>query len=93
MPPFPDFLPPSLILSTLLAVLLGTLWFVWRGRTLRDWIIDVLAALLGFGLGQLVGWLLGLGLPTVGEVRVVEGALFAVLALWLTQRLRRSSSR
>jgi uncharacterized membrane-anchored protein len=93
MPPFPNFLPPSLILSTLLAVLLGTLWFVWRGRRLADWIIDVLAALLGFGLGQLVGWLLGLGLPTVGEVRVVEGSLFAVLALWLTQRLRRASSR
>ncbi len=86
-------LPPSLILSTLLAVLLGTLWFVWRGRTLRDWTIDVLAALLGFGLGQLVGWLLGLGLPTVGQVRVVEGVLFALLALWLTQRLRRSPSR
>ena len=89
MPPFPDFLAPSLILSTLLAMLWGTLWFVWRGRTLADWIIDVLAALLGFGLGQLVGWLLGLGLPTIGEVRVVEGSLFAVLALWLTQRLRR----
>jgi uncharacterized membrane-anchored protein len=86
-------LPPSLVLSTVLAVLLGTLWFVWRGRTLRDWVIDVLAALLGFGLGQLVGWLLGLGLPTIGEVRVVEGSLFAVLALWLTQRLRHSSSR
>jgi hypothetical protein len=89
MPPFPDFLPPSLILSTLLAVLLGTLWFVWRGRTLRDWIIDVLAALLGFGLGQLVGWLLGFGLPTVGEVRVVEGSLLAVLALWLVNRAQR----
>ena len=84
-------LPPSLVLSTVLAVLLGTLWFVWRGRTLRDWIIDVLAALLGFGLGQLAGWLLGLGLPTIGEVRVVEGSLFAVLALWLTQRLRRTT--
>jgi hypothetical protein len=72
-------------------VLLGTLWFAWRGRTLADWIIDVLAALLGFGLGQLVGWLLGLGLPTIGEVRVVEGSLFAVLALWLTQRLRRTA--
>lgn len=83
-------LPPSLILSTLLAAVLGTLWFAWRGRTLRDWIIDLLAALLGFGLGQLVGWLLGLGLPTIGEVRVVEGTLFALLALWLTQRLRRA---
>lgn len=84
-------LPPSLILSTVLAVLLGTLWFAWRGRTLADWIIDVLAALLGFGLGQLVGWLLGMGLPTIGEVRVVEGSLFALLALWLTQRLRRTA--
>ena len=82
-------LPPSLLLSTVLAVLLGTLWFVWRGRTLRDWIIDVLAALLGFGLGQLVGSLLGLGVPVIGEVRVVEGSLFALLALWLTQRIRR----
>ncbi|MFZ2361369.1 MAG: hypothetical protein WA040_18650 [Anaerolineae bacterium] len=91
MPPFPDFLAPSLILSTLLALLWGTLWFVWRGRTLADWTIDVLAALLGFGLGQLVGWLLGLGLPTIGEVRVVEGSLFAVLVLWLTQRLRRTA--
>lgn len=89
MPPFPGFLPPSLILSTLLALLWGTLWFVWRGRTLRDWIIDVLAALLGFGLGQLVGWLLALGLPTVGEVRVVEGSLLAVLALWLVNRGQR----
>ena len=91
MPPFPDFLAPSLILSTLLALLWGTLWFVWRGRTLAYWTIAVLAALLGFGLGQLVGWLLGLGLPTIGEVRVVEGSLFAVLVLWLTQRLRRTA--
>lgn len=91
MPPFPEFLPPSLILSTLLSVLLGTLWFVWRGHKFTDWIIALLAALLGFGLGQLVGWLLGLGLPTIGEVRVAEGSLFAVLALWLTQRLRRAA--
>jgi hypothetical protein len=93
MPSFPDLLPPSLILSTLLALLWGTLWFVWRGRRLADWVIDVLAALLSFALGQLVGWLLGLGLPTVGEVRVVEGSLFALVALWLTQRLRRAPSR
>jgi hypothetical protein len=91
MPPLPNFLAPSLLLSTLLAVLVGTLWFVWRGRTLRDWAIDVLAALLGFGLGQLVGWLLGLALPTIGDIRAVEGVIFALLALWLTQRLRRAA--
>jgi len=36
-----------------------------------------------------VGWLLALGLPTVGEVRVVEGSLLAVLALWLVNRGQR----
>lgn len=84
-----DLLPPSLILSTLLAVLWATIWFVWRGRGWRDWLVDVLAALLGFGLGQLLGWLLDLPLPTVGEVRVVEGTIFAWLALWFVQWWRR----
>lgn len=86
MPPVLNFLAPSLVLSTVLAVLWATLWFVWRGRTLRDWALAVLAALLGFGLGQLAGGLLGLPLPTVGAVRVVEGTLLCWLVLWLLHR-------
>lgn len=86
MTAFSEFLPPSLILSTVLAVLLATLWYVWRGGGLRVWVVDVLAALLGFGAGQLVGWWLNLPLPSVGQVRVIEGALFALLALWLVSR-------
>jgi hypothetical protein len=81
-------MPPSLILSTLLSLLWATLWFVWRGSGWREWLVDVLVALLGFGAGQLVGGLLNLPLPSIGEVRVVEGTIFAWLALWLTQRLR-----
>lgn len=80
---FTDFIPPSLVLSSVLAVLLATLWYIWRGGGLRAWVVDVLAALLGFGAGQLVGWWLSLPLPSVGQVRVVEGALFALLVLWL----------
>ena len=48
--------------------------------------VDVLAALLGFGAGQLIGWWLGLPLPAIGQVRVVEGVLLALLALWLVSR-------
>ena len=86
MTAFSEFLPPSLILSTVLAVLLATLWYVWRGGGLRAWVVDVLAALLGFGAGQLVGWWLHLPLPSVGQVRVIEGTVFALLALWLVSR-------
>lgn len=86
MPLLPDLLAPSLILSTLLALVWATLWFAWRGKRLRDWGLGVLAALLGFGLGQLVGWLAGLPLPTIGEVRVIEGTLLCWLALWLLYR-------
>ncbi len=84
-------LPPSLILSTVLAVLWAALWFAWRGRTARDWAIATLAALLGFGAGQLAGSLLGLPLPTIGQVRVIEGTLFCWLALLLIDRTRRRS--
>ena len=71
--------------------MVGTPGVVWRRPDVAEWALGVPAAPLGFGLGQLVGWLLGLGLPTIGEVRVVEGSLFAVLVLWLTQRLRRTA--
>ncbi|MCA9871194.1 MAG: hypothetical protein H6649_00840 [Caldilineae bacterium] len=81
-----EFLAPSLILSTVLAVLVATLWYAWRGGGLRAWVVDVLAALLGFGAGQLIGWWLGLPLPAIGQVRVVEGVLLALLALWLVSR-------
>ena len=82
---------PSLILSTLLSLLWATLWFAWRGHGWRDWLIDVLVALLGFGIGQTLGVALDLPVPTIGDVRVVEGTLGAWLALWLAQRLRRRS--
>jgi len=81
---------PSLILSTLLSLLWATLWFAWRGHGWRDWLIDVLVALLGFGIGQMLGVALGLPVPAIGGVRVVEGTLGAWLALWLVHRWRRN---
>lgn len=81
-----QLLPPSLLLSTALALLLATAWYAWRGGGLRAWLVDLLAALLGFGAGQLVGWWLDLPLPAIGQVRVVEGTLLALAALWLVSR-------
>ena len=79
---------PSLILSTLLSLLWATLWFAWRGGGWRDGLIHGLVALVGFGIGQMLGVALGLPVPGIGGVRVVEGTLCAWLALWIVQRLR-----
>ena len=50
------------------AVLLATVWYAWRGGGLRAWVVDVLAALLGFGAGQLIGWWLNLPIWRGGVV-------------------------
>ena len=77
---------PAFLLVTLLALLYATLWYAWRGGGWRQWLVDVLAALLGFALGQLLGWWLNLPLPAIGQVRIVEGTVLSWLALWLTGR-------
>lgn len=83
-----NLISPALLLSTVLALLWATLWYVWRGGPWRAWLLDVLAALLGFGIGQILGWLGHLPLPAVGEVRVIEGTLLGWLALWALRRKR-----
>lgn len=84
-----ELVTPSLLLSVLLALLWATLWFAWQGGGWRGWVIDVLAALLGFAAGQLLGTLLRTPLPAVGEVHAVEGTLGSWLVLWLANRWRR----
>lgn len=84
-----DIIPPSLVLSLLLALIIATVWFVWRGGRASDWVFDVLAAVVGFGLGQLAGTVLGWTLFQVGEVRVIMGTVCALLALWSVRRARR----
>jgi hypothetical protein len=84
-----DLIPPSLVLSTLLALIWATAWFVWHGGRGLDWLLDILVATLGFGAGQLLAGLVRLPLPAVGEVNVVQGTLVCWLLLWLFRRRRR----
>lgn len=84
-----DVLSPAFVLSTLLALMWATLWFVWRGGGWRGWLLDVLAALLGFGAGQLAAVLLRSPLPAVGQAHVIEGTVGSWLTLWLVDWLRK----
>ncbi len=76
-----SLIPPALLLSALLSVAYAALLHLWKGRSLRDLVVYQIAAAGGFALGQLVGLLLQMPLPRIGQVHVVEATLFAWLAL------------
>ena len=87
------FLSPALWLSALIAVICSMLFYAWRGGGARQFGRDVVAGLLGFGAGQLVGYSLQLDLPRLGEIQVAEGIAGAALALFIGRLIWRSTPR
>ena len=79
---------PALVLSILIASAYGALFHVWKGETARDLLIYLVAGLVGFGLGQLAGNTLGLGVFMIGQVHVVEGSLMCWLVLFIAKWLK-----
>lgn len=80
------WLNPALMLGTVIAVGYGALFHLWQGRSWQDLITSVVAALIGFGLGQLIGTLFNSDWFRIGQVRVIEATIFAMLALLLSRR-------
>jgi hypothetical protein len=75
------FVPPALLLGILLSVAYATLLHLWKGRSLRDLLLYLAASAVGFAVGQLLGLLLQIPFPRMGQVHVVEASIFAWLAL------------
>ena len=75
------FVPPALLLGILLSVAYASLLHLWKGRSLRDLLLYLMASAGGFAVGQLLGLLLQIPLPRMGQVHVVEASIFAWLAL------------
>ena len=82
-------LSPALWLSLALAVLVSLAFTAWRGGDPRQLARDLLASVLGFGAGQLLGSLLGFDWLRVGQVYLLWGLLGAGAALILGRALRR----
>jgi hypothetical protein len=80
-------LSPTLWLSVLLAVIYSTLFTIWRGGGFKQWLLDLLAGLIGFGLGQLAGSLFHSTFVRVGEVHLLLGSLGAAVALLVGRQL------
>ena len=80
-------MPPYLLLSLLIAGVYGALFHLWRGKTFRELLLYLGAAVAGFALGGVAGGAVGLPLLTVGQVHIVEASLaswgFLFIARWL----------
>lgn len=72
---------PALVLGLALSMAYAALLHLWKGRSLRDLVAYQIAAVGGFAVGQLVGLLLQMPLPRIGQVHIIEATIFAWLAL------------
>jgi hypothetical protein len=75
------FVPPALLLGIVLSVAYAGLLHLWKGRSLRDLMLYLVASMGGFAVGQLLGLLLQIPLPRIGQVHVIEATVFAWVAL------------
>lgn len=75
------YVPPALLLSVILCVGYASLLHLWKGRSLRDLLLYLVASAGGFAVGQLLGLLLQIPLPHIGEIHVIEATVFAWVAL------------
>jgi hypothetical protein len=81
---------PGLWLSVLFALIYSLLFSVWRWAGWRQLGRDVLAGVLGFAAGQLVGTLVGFDWGRIGQVHLLLGTVGAVVALAAGRWLWRS---
>ena len=81
-------IPPSPVLSFVIASLYAALYNLWRNGSPRDLLFCLIAAWAGFALGQAGGWLIGLELGMIGTIYMLEGTLLAWLLLFLMNWLR-----
>lgn len=78
---------PGLAMSLLLALVYGSAFQLWGGRSIRDLPLYWAAALLGFAAGHLLGQTLDLIPVTLGQIQIIEATagafLFLIIVRWL----------
>jgi hypothetical protein len=81
------WLNPALIFGLLLSAAYAALFHLWTGKNLRNLVVYLLAAMLGFGAGQWAGQMMQLDLLRIGQLYLLETGLGALLALLLVRTL------
>jgi len=81
-------LSPALALSAILASMYGCVFHLWRGKTLWELVLYLVASGLGFALGQIVGNRIGWDWLMLGQVHLLEASAGSILLLILVHWLR-----
>jgi hypothetical protein len=84
-------MPPYFLLSLLLGAIYGTVFHLWRGKSMRDLIIYFVTGILGFWLGQIVGDMLTSTLFLVGPLHLIEATVLSWICLFVVQWLKISA--
>jgi len=79
---------PFLLLSSLIAGIYGALFHLWRGRTFRELPLYLIAAIVGFALGELAGDAIGLNVFMIGPLHIVEASLASWSMLFIARWLK-----
>jgi hypothetical protein len=83
---------PALLLAALVASAYAALYNLWRNGSPRDLGFCLIAAWVGFALGQAAGWLLHFDRGMIGTLYMIEGTLLAWAMLFLMNWLRMPDS-
>ena len=81
-------MPPYLLLSALIGASYGTLFHLWRGKSLSDLPVYLLTGVIGFGLGQALGDLIGMNIALIGSIHIIEATIVSWLSLFLMYWLK-----
>ncbi|PWH15381.1 MAG: hypothetical protein DDG58_11080 [Ardenticatenia bacterium] len=81
-------MPPELLLIVLFGASYGALFHLYYGRKLRQLLAFLLASMVGFALGQLIGELTGLEVFAMGRLHPVEGSLGSGILLFIARWLK-----
>ena len=76
---------PDLLLIALFGGIYGALFHLWQGRRLRHLVIYLLTATVGFGLGQVIGEIVGINVAMIGRLHLMEGTGASGVALLIAR--------
>ena len=80
--------PPALLVGTLLVIAYAGAFHLWLGRTTGDLVLYLVAAGVGFVVGQAVGVVTSIPLWEMGQLHTLEATVGALAALALVYLFR-----
>ena len=79
---------PPVVLSLVVASLYGGLFHLVWGQSWGEFVLYWITSIVGFGLGQAIGNVIGLNIMMVGQVHLLEATLACWAGLFVAKWLK-----